>query len=66
MKMISVKYENGPANGICSMVTDNTLVVFYGPKGKEEIYQRTNEFDSKGRVIFHLKSDVDSYYEQTS
>lgn len=50
--MISIKYEGGPANGTAGGVYPNVHTVYYGNKGEEQVYKRTDRADKKGRVIF--------------
>lgn len=50
--MISIKYEGGPANGTAGGASPNVQHVLYGAKGEEQLYDRTDRQDDKGRVVF--------------
>jgi hypothetical protein len=55
MQKMRIRYEGGKANGTAGAASDNCKTIYYGPKGKEEIYVRTDRTDDQGRTIFALK-----------
>lgn len=56
--MMRVHFEGGKANNICMSTSSNCKIIFYGNKGQEEKYIRTNRTDNKGRVIFVVAGGV--------
>lgn len=52
--LISIKYEGGKANGVVQSVFENVTKVFYGNKGEEQTYVKTDRKDNNGRIIFEF------------
>lgn len=49
---MSIKYEGGRADGFTATFASNVTVAYYGQRGEETKYVRTDRTDAKGRVIF--------------
>jgi hypothetical protein len=52
----SIKYEGGPADRTTGGAYPNVNEIYYGNKGEEVTYQRTDRKDADGRIIFKARS----------
>lgn len=52
MKLVSIKLEGGPENGILCGAPVNVKTIWRGHRGSEIRYNKTERKDANGRIIF--------------